>query len=173
MPAAMRYNVIRRKHAITRKALRYYNIKTAATLAAVLTLGSGVLTPAVAQWCKETVEHADPDNPASAVLAFTVSLGFAIFTLASLAARLATIVIIVTALVAAVVGYAYNRFAKATSRWPYDIPPLGVETLRTRHGNDIPIDYDPHTGTSTAYHPNGQILQQIQHDTDKNHPHPY
>lgn len=173
MPAAMRYHVIRHKDAIARKAARHYNIKTAATLAAVLTLGSGVLAAAVAQWCMETIEHADPNNPVTALLGVVLTLGFAIFTLASLAAKFVSIVIVLPAAGAAVGVYAYDRFAKATSRWPYDVPPLGVETLRTRHGNEIPIEYDPHTGTSTAYHPNGEVLQRIQHDTDKNHPHRY
>ncbi|MDV8078037.1 hypothetical protein R4P47_15850 [Rhodococcus sp. IEGM 1370] len=72
-----------------------------------------------------------------------------------------------TVVLVALYMYVYGWFAKATGRWPYDVPPLGVKTLRTRHGDEVPIEYDPRTGTSTAYHPNGDVLQRIQHDADR------
>ncbi|WP_141216019.1 MULTISPECIES: cytochrome d ubiquinol oxidase subunit II [unclassified Rhodococcus (in: high G+C Gram-positive bacteria)] len=170
MSPAMRYTIIKNKDAIARKAARHYNIKTAAALTVVLALGIGPLGPTIGHWLLRTVEHTDPANPVAAVLTFALGILSLLFTVALLLARLATIFIITPALAAAFAVYTYDRFAKATGRWPYDIPPLGVETLRTKHGNDTPIEYDPHTGTSTAYQPNGQVLQQIQHDTDKNHP---
>ncbi|MBW4781946.1 hypothetical protein KZO37_21525 [Rhodococcus fascians] len=159
MSPVMRYTAIRHKDAIARKAARHYNIKTAAAFAAVLALAIGPLTPTVGHWFQRAIEHAESVNPFRAFL----------LTVVVLLARLATIVI-ATGLGAAVAIYTYGWFAKATGRWPYDVPPLGVETLRTRYGDEVPIEYDPQTGTTTAYQPNGEVLQRIQHDTDKQDP---